>query len=91
VKVRLSGPARADLKNAFDFIHADNPRAAQAVVETILTRLRTLETTPNRGRSGRITGTRELVVSRTGHVAAYVVREDEVIIVRIRHGRQHWP
>lgn len=91
MRVRISGPAKADLKDAFDFLYADNPRAARATAETILRSLANLKDAPHRGRPGRITGTRELVISRTGHVAAYLVRGEEVIVIRIRHGRQHWP
>ncbi|WP_404977798.1 type II toxin-antitoxin system RelE/ParE family toxin [Ancylobacter sp. 3268] len=36
-------------------------------------------------------GTRELVISCTPYVAAYVVTETAVRIVRVLHGAQRWP
>ena len=46
---------------------------------------------PNIGRGGRVPGTRELVVSRTPYVVAYVVDADDVTILAILHGAQRWP
>ncbi|MFN3515474.1 MAG: type II toxin-antitoxin system RelE/ParE family toxin [Phenylobacterium sp.] len=46
---------------------------------------------PGRGRPGRLTGTRELVVTATGHIVVYALRRDEVAVLRIRHGKQRWP
>lgn len=88
MKVRISGPAQADLRAAFDFIHLDNPRAATAIVSVILRAADSLAEFSDRGRPGLVAGTRELVVRRTGHVITYRVTKDEVIIARIRHGRQ---
>jgi plasmid stabilization system protein ParE len=38
-----------------------------------------------------LTGTRELVVTATGHIVVYALRRDEVAVLRIRHGKQRWP
>jgi plasmid stabilization system protein ParE len=91
MRVLISGPGRSDLKDAFDFLHADNPRAAAATLDILLEAIRSLIDLPDRGRPGRIPGTREFVVTRTGHVIAYLVRDDEVVVLRVRHGRQAWP
>ena len=89
--VRISRPRRADLKAAFDFLYEDNPRAAAATLDELLRAIQTLGDLSDRGRPGRIHGTREFVVTRTGQVIAYVVRANEVVVVRVRHGRQFWP
>lgn len=91
MKVRISGPGRSDLKDAFDFLHTENPRAAAATLNMLFASIRSLADLPERGRPGRIEGTREFVVTRTGHVIDYILRGDEGIILRVRHGRQHWP
>jgi toxin ParE1/3/4 len=88
--VRISRPAQRDIRTVYEFIATENPGAAVATVAALFDAINGLEHFPQRGRSGRIAGTRELVV-RTGHVIAYAVRPDEVVIVRIRHGRQLWP
>jgi plasmid stabilization system protein ParE len=43
------------------------------------------------GRTGRVTGSRELVISRTPYVAAYAVRGDAIIILHVFHGARLWP
>jgi addiction module RelE/StbE family toxin len=43
------------------------------------------------GRSGRIEGTRELVISRTPYIAAYRILGSTVQILRVLHGAQLWP
>lgn len=91
MRVRISGPGRSDLKAAFDFIYDSSPHAAEAVLALLLEAMRGLADLPHRGRPGRIAGTRELVVARTGHIIAYAVRRNEVVILRVRHGRQAWP
>ena len=45
------------------------------------------------GRSGRVEGTRELVISRTPYLVVYRFEEvaDQILIVRLLHGAQRWP
>jgi plasmid stabilization system protein ParE len=43
------------------------------------------------GRPGRISGTRELVITGTPFVAVYRVRADAVEILRFLHGAQRFP
>jgi toxin ParE1/3/4 len=83
--------AQADRKAIFDYIEADNPRAAVAIDDRIQARVWGLEQFPEMGRPGRIDGTRELVVNRTPYIAAYRVIGDTVRILRVLHGAQQWP
>jgi plasmid stabilization system protein ParE len=43
------------------------------------------------GRSGRLTGTRELVVSGTPYIIPYRVKEDRLELIAVFHGHQKWP
>ena len=45
---------------------------------------------PNRGRPGRVEGTRELVFAPLPFIAVYEVH-DTVQVLRILHGAQQWP
>ena len=81
----------ADRTAIFDFIEADNPRAAVAIDDRIETRVEDLAQFPEMGRTGRIEGTRELVISDTPYIAAYRVTGDTVRILRVLHGAQQWP
>ncbi len=43
------------------------------------------------GRTGRLHGSRELVVAGTPYVVKYRVAETQVDILRVLHGAQTWP
>jgi toxin ParE1/3/4 len=43
------------------------------------------------GRSGRVAGTRELVVPNTPFIAAYAIDEERTVILALYYGEQHWP
>jgi toxin ParE1/3/4 len=43
------------------------------------------------GRPGRVTGTRELVVTGTPYVVPYRVRGERIELIAVFHGRQKWP
>jgi addiction module RelE/StbE family toxin len=83
--------AQEDRKAIFDYIEADNPRAAVAIDDRIQTRIEGLAQFPEMGRPGRIEGTRELVIARTPYIAAYRIIGDTVRILRVLHGAQQWP
>ena len=46
---------------------------------------------PYRGRSGRLEGSRELVVPQLPYIVFYRVFEKRVAIIGIVHGSQKWP
>ncbi|MFN2343967.1 MAG: type II toxin-antitoxin system RelE/ParE family toxin [Desulfonatronovibrio sp.] len=54
-----------DRTRIFDYIEQDNPMAAIAVDERIMEQTARLASFPESGRSGRVEGTRELVVGHT--------------------------
>lgn len=86
------------LLSAIDTLHEhvayvadDNPAAAQRLRARIIRQVATLATMPNRGRPGRVVGTRELVVARTAYIVAYRVRAGTVEVLRVVHGAQRSP
>jgi toxin ParE1/3/4 len=89
--LRLTRPAQADIDNAFDYLHSENPRSAQLLVSRIASAITKLDRAPYMGRPGRAAGTRELVVPRTSYIAIYEVTEIGVTVLRVMHGRQQWP
>ncbi|WP_159953326.1 type II toxin-antitoxin system RelE/ParE family toxin [Rhizobium sp. 18065] len=91
MKLTWSAYALADRALIFDYIEAVNPRAAVDMDERIAAALGRLTDFPESGRPGRIEGTREIVVNGTPYIAAYVVLQDRVRILRLLHGAQRWP
>lgn len=83
--------AQADRDAIFDYIEADNPRAAIRVDDLIRVQARPLAEFPESGRPGRVEGTRQLVIPGTPYVAAYLIAADAVRILRVLHGAQQWP
>lgn len=90
-RIRWTARAHRRLSEIGLYIEAHNPAAAARVIGAIATRIDKLGREPGRGRPGRVHGTRELVVIGTPYVVAYRVHEDEIEILTIQHGAQHWP
>jgi addiction module RelE/StbE family toxin len=91
VKLLWSAFALADRDGIFTHIEADNPRASIMIDERIAATVRLLVAFPESGRLGRVVGTRELVINDTPYIAAYIVTENAIRILRVLHGAQRWP
>jgi toxin ParE1/3/4 len=91
LRIRWTRPALADLKAIGDFIARDNPATARRIVVGLVASVDALRDHPNLGRPGRLTGTRELVVSGTPYVIPYRVLGDDVQILAVFHGARRWP
>lgn len=79
------------LETIGSFIARDSPLAAVRTVERIFDAVDELATSPFRGRSGRVTGTRELMIQRTPYIVVYRVRDELVEVLAIQHSAQRWP
>jgi toxin ParE1/3/4 len=89
--IRWSPEGAEDLERIVERIKQDNPTAARRVADAIYSRCSDLELFPNRGRVGRIAGTRELVLAPLPYIVVYRVNPDAVEIVRIFHSARNWP
>jgi toxin ParE1/3/4 len=83
--------AVADRDAIFDYIEADSPSAAAMVDDRIRLAVENLAEFPEMGRTGRVRGTRELVIPRTPYIAVYRFDRGALRILRILHGSQRWP
>ncbi|MDZ7871871.1 MAG: type II toxin-antitoxin system RelE/ParE family toxin [Rhizobium sp.] len=91
MRLTWSALAIADRMAIFDFIERDNPAAAIRTDTKIEAGIRQLLQFPESGRTGRVSGTRELVIAGTPYIAAYSVLSDRIRILRVLHGAQVWP
>lgn len=91
MRVEIGRLAQADLKSIYAHISKDNPVAARSVIELIRDQVLTLNLNPQRGRLGRIDGTRELVINRLPYIACYIETEGVVKVLRVLHGAMRWP
>jgi toxin ParE1/3/4 len=91
MRVVWTVPAARDLEAIGDYIARQNPSAAQRVTRRIRARTRILAAHPYLGRPGRVTNTRELVVTSTPFIVAYRIVGDRIEILAIFHGARRWP
>lgn len=89
--VRYTKQALADLDEARAYIALERPSAAQAIGRRIREAIGSLAQYPDRGRPGRVMGTRELVITSTPFVVAYRVGGEHVDILAVMHGARQWP
>ena len=92
VKLIASKEATSDLERLRAFLSGGHPDAARRAVAAIANAVRSLEVFPARGRPSGTGETRELIVP-FGHSAyilryAHLIESDEVVILRIWHGRE---
>jgi toxin ParE1/3/4 len=83
--------ARKDVNAIWDFVEQRNPDAAELVESEILRQVESLLKFPKRGKPGRVTGTRELVIVGLPYVVVYLLAESKIVILRVLHGAQDWP
>jgi toxin ParE1/3/4 len=84
--------ATQQLDQAHDYIALSNSdEVAARITMHIVASVQHLDTFPMSGRSGRVSGTRELVVPNTPFVVAYAIDHDRIAILAVYHGAQQWP
>ena len=82
--------ARADLLAIVDHISDDNPDAAQRLKDDIEIKVAMLPDHPELYRTGRVPGTREMVV-RSNYLVVYTQNVRAISILRVLHAAQQWP
>ncbi len=74
-----------------EYISQENSTAASQIVTTIELQVNLLATQPALGRSGRVLGTRELVISNTHYLVPYRIKNNTVEILRVFHTSRRPP
>ncbi|MBS1841615.1 MAG: type II toxin-antitoxin system RelE/ParE family toxin, partial [Acidobacteria bacterium] len=85
MRVRWLSRALANLEKEAQYIATDNPAVAVRTVTAVFAAVDRLARHPAMGRTGRVPGTRELVVSGTPYVIPYRVRGGVLEILRVFH------
>jgi plasmid stabilization system protein ParE len=86
--------AQVDLERHYDFLAATAPEAAANAIQVIVSAGASLAQNPKRGAVvEQVSGLRKLPVrfGKVGFVLHYVILEQEVVILRIYHGREQRP
>ncbi len=82
--------AQQDRADIWDFIATDNPNAAAWLDQLFSTAAESLSDFPMRGRSGQISGTRELIPHESYRLV-YEVDGEMVWVLAIVHTARQWP
>jgi toxin ParE1/3/4 len=78
--------ALMDIEHIEEYIANDSAVSATDVVQTIFVYVtKQLETFPQSGRIGRVSGTLELVVPRLPYFIPYRVTQEQIDILRVYH------
>jgi toxin ParE1/3/4 len=91
VRIRWTPTAARHVAAIGEYIAAENPHAAAEIVRAIRRAAERLARYPTIGRSGRVAGTRELVVATTPYIVVYRVGLDTVDVLAIIHAARDWP
>ena len=87
MQVRWLNKALQNLDDEAGYIAQEDPAAARLVVQRIVDAINLLPENPALGHTGRIHGTRELIVPDSHYIVPYRVRPDlqRIEILRIFH------
>jgi len=84
--------ATRQLDHVHDYIALSNSEdLATRIAMQIVICIQRLTAFPMSGRSGRVPGTRELVISNTPFIAAYAIDRERIVVLALYHGAQQWP
>ena len=90
MKVIWSTPAEEDLDSIVTYLAAQSVVSALRLQDRLIAAA-DLASLSARGRPGRITGTRERVLSGTPYILVYEVDGGLVSILHVMHGARNWP
>lgn len=90
MRVIWTPEAQQDRADIWDYIAADNPRAAARIDELFSQAAARLAEHPKLGRSGKIAGTRELIPHESYRLV-YEVGQETVWLLALVHTARQWP
>jgi len=91
MKIKWLKTALKNLDQEAEYIAEDNPVAAAKIVKQIIHTVGLLSSNPSMGRTGRIHGTRELVIDHISYIIPYRIRGNNVEILRVFHTSRRPP
>ena len=90
MQVKWTRRAERSLGLIAEHIARDNPGAAYGFVMKMREAVSRLADNPRMGRSGRVTGTRELVVA-PNYILPYRIVDNEIHVLHVFHVKRRWP
>ena len=92
MNINWTDRALSDLDSIRSYYESQgSPDAGQVMLLTIITAATAIGEMPQRGRPGRVAGTRELVIPHTPFIIAYRPSEPRPDILAVIHSARLWP
>ena len=91
MRIRWFRQALLDLDQIETYIAEDSPATAVDVVVKIIKAVSLLGAQQGIGRTGRVPGTKELIVPGLPYIVPYRVKDGEVQVLRVYHTSRKWP
>ena len=91
MRVRWLRQALLDLDEIETYTVEDSPTVAVDGVVEIIKAVSFLREQQGIGRTGRVPGTKELVVPSLPYIVPYRVKDEEVQVLRVYHTSRKWP
>ena len=91
MRVEWLARALTNLTDEADYIPKESPANAKAFFTHALTSVGQLKEHLHLGRAGRVTGTRELVITHYPYIVPYRIRNGSIEILRVFHTARAWP
>lgn len=92
MKIVWTRRATRHLRSAYElWTQKTSAGAADLMIDQIFSAVEVLQQHPELGRTGRISGTRELVLVPLPFILAYRTRRMKIEILAILHGARKWP
>ena len=91
--MQISWTRRADksLEYIEEYIAQDNKIAALETISKIIQAVEHLRAHSHLGKTGRILGTRELIIPSTPYIVPYRVKNEYIEILSVLHSAMEWP
>lgn len=91
MQVKWLRNAAKNLNDATEYIADDNPKVAREFLIHTIESVNKLAQYPELGRTGRVPGTRELVIFGYPYIVPYRIKDGNVEILRVFHTSRMWP
>ncbi|MCX7244308.1 MAG: type II toxin-antitoxin system RelE/ParE family toxin [Burkholderiales bacterium] len=91
MQVKWLRNAAKNLNDATEYLVDENPKVAREFFVHIIESVNKLAQFPQLGRSGRVAGTRELVIVGYPYIVPYRIKDGNVEILRVFHTSRIWP
>ena len=91
MRVRLTRAAEDDIAGVYTYYAERDPDLAGRVSRAIVGAIDGLVDFPLMGREGKVSGTRERIMTRYPYRIVYRLMGEQIFVVRVLHQSQNWP